>query len=186
MKKTAAIAALSALLVVSMLLCSCSGSYSGIDRYESDRTELEKIAPSFLPPLDSLGEYESAEYTKKHTTALVFDSDGYALFVRYGEDAYEEKKEEAILSHSFHDKSNAGRFPLLPLCDIEFKGYRVNIVPLMEEERSCKSFGMIGFNDDNKAICYLQFYDADIDTLGIDDDPRAGYKDFLSKYFEWK
>ena len=45
---------------------------------------------------------------------------------------------------------------------------------------------MIGFNDDNKAICYLQFYDADIDTLGIDDDPRAGYKDFLSKYFEWK
>ena len=172
------------LLIVSLLLCSCSKTQRGIENYEKDRETLNMYAPNFLPALDSIGDYKNAEYTRKVSNDLMFVWEGYTLIVSYNQDVYESEIERISSSDLFLNEENAKLYKKLPLAEFEYKGYKMHIVPLIEGINSCKYFGLIGFNDETTTICYLMYCDSDIDTLDISDDPVKGYCDFLDDNFE--
>ncbi|MBR6918504.1 MAG: hypothetical protein IKN38_10005 [Clostridia bacterium] len=180
-KKTASLFLL--ILLISLLLCSCSTTKHGMEYYDEVMNETTVYNPSLLPSLDKLTGYTDIDFTEKITSELIFSSYGYALFVTYDKDVYEAEVEKVNRTHSYLDENNAARYFRLPLADINYEGYEIKIVPFYSDDFSCKHFGMIGFNDEEYRICYLMFSDSDLDYLGIDEDPEAGYIDFLDTYF---
>ena len=87
------------------------------------------------------------------------------------------------------------------LCDFEYKGYDLRIVPDLtywvnkdgEGLPTVKSFMMVGFNNSKKAIAYFYYYDFDLDTISIEgEEEDATYefklgemRSFLKTYFYW-
>ena len=167
------------------LLISCSSVKHGMEYYDEVINRTTVYNPNLLPSLDKLSDYTDIDFTEKTTSDGLFVSLGYALFVTYDKNDYEAKVEEVNRTHSYLDENNASTYFRLPLADISYEGYEIKIVPFYSDDFSCKHFGMIGFNDEKCRICYLMFSDSDLDSLGISEDPAAGYVEFIDEYFDF-
>lgn len=142
-----------------------------INQYETDLQQISNAA-ILMPKLVSLREYTDIEYTYKikcYSALAGFYSDAFALFVTYDQDQYNTEKEKILSEHDFLEKPvmRSSDTYELPVTEFEYKGYCFKIVPDQEyiDYCACKSFVMIGFNDEISRITYMYYYDFDIDYI---------------------
>ena len=172
------------------------GTYNWIKtdltQYEQD---IQKIgnASVFMPDLESLGSYTDINYSYKvkcYSPLARFYSDGFALFVTYEDAQYQAYKAKVLTDYAFLQepvKRSQDTYEL-PVTEFSYKNYHIKIVP--DEEYvdfcACKSFLMIGFNDDDSRIVYLYYYDFDIDYIAIEgEDTEKRMCALIDSAFEW-
>jgi hypothetical protein len=188
------------LLVIAILiggfLFLLVGTYERVSRdishYDEDILEISNAA-NFMPDLDSLSGYTEIEYTYKvkcYSTFVGFCSDGFALFVTYDDDQYETAKQEALSTYTFLEEPvlRSQDTYELPITEFSYRGYTMKVVP--DEDYidfcACKSFMLLGFNDEEHKIAYLYFYDFDIDYIAeVGEDPEAEMRELVDTAFEW-
>jgi len=162
-------------LLIGGFMFLLAGSYSRVKRdINSYSTDVEKVcnAAKLMPDLESLGSYTDIEYRYKikcYSTLVGFYSDGLALFVTYDKDQYETFKNQAISNYTFLQAPvyDSRGYYELPVTEFNYKGYTMKVVP--DEEYigfcACKSFMLLGFNDEANTIAFLYYHDIDIDYI---------------------
>ena len=159
-----------------------------------DDCDISKKALAFMPDLKSLTDYTDLFYSHKtmvYSSFMGFVSDGWALFVQYDESIYEIKKAELLSSNTFLDApvfNSSGDYEL-PITEFCYKNYDMKIIP--DENYidfcACKSFALIGFDDESKSIVYCYHYSFDLDIIAEHgDDLEAEMCEFMDDVFEWK
>lgn len=162
-----------------------------IEQYEKDRLDL-KNAAKYMPSLDSLSDYNNLKYAHKervYSFFMGFVSDGLSLFLSYDETIYEGKREEVLSSYTFLEEPiKDGDDYEIPVTEFEYKGYDMRVVPDEEyvDYAACKSFTLVGCNDDLNAIVYMYFYDFDIDYIAAEgEDPVEEMTTLIEDAFYW-
>lgn len=159
-----------------------------IEGYEEKRAELH-YAKDFLPTLSDLGEYVDISYSYKLTPILLFQSDTIALWVEYSPEVYEERKAALLSSYTFLEETQIspdGEQYLSPPAAFTYKDYSFQTAVNSSNYSYCKSFALIGVNDEKCQIAYLYFYDIDLDY--IDTTTKSEQEcitKFIDKYFYW-
>ena len=163
-----------------------------IEQYEEDRLDVGNAANN-MPSLESLSDYTNLQYAHKEridSFAIGFVSDGLSLFASYDEGMYETKKEEVLTSYTFLEEpiqDLSGDY-VMPVTEFTYKGYDMSIVPDEEylDFRVCKSFMLVGYNDELHTVSYMYFYDSDLDYIAAEeDDPLEEMIVFVEDYFYW-
>ena len=78
---------------------------------------------------------------------------------------------------------------IIPTATFSYNRYTLKIVRdnSYSKDIACKSFALIGFDDQNKSIVYCYHYDFDLDYIAERDrDPKAAMCEFMDRVFEWK
>lgn len=175
--------------------------------HESINTDLEWYpsarigtgnAQQFLPTLEELGTDCKIDFTYKKTSYYIFTTYGIALFVQYDSEDYGEKKSETLGKYQFLDAPAVDFSGDIQLTEsVDYRGFHFQIAPDPEyiyfqdtpeyrEHHSCKSFVMIGTNDDTHTIAYLYFFDPDVDYIATEDeDPYAEMQSEIDFAFAW-
>jgi hypothetical protein len=119
-----------------------------------------------------------------------FVGEGFALFVKYEDAVYNEKKAEILNSTTFLDAPVIDRYGdyQFPVTKFFYKNYDIRIISDWKySQPNCKSFGMIGFDDENNSIVYCYYCDFDLDLIAEkDEDPETEMYEFMNDSFEWK
>ena len=166
--------------------------YTDISQYDQDIQQICNAA-KFMPDLDTLTGYQEIKYlykVKHFAPILGFRSDGFALFVTYDDSQYEAKKLEALDSYEFLQEPvmrNSDTYEL-PLTEFTYRDYTMKVVPDGEyiDFCACKSFLMLGFNDEKHTIAYLYFYDFDVDLIAsVGEDLEEEMGSFIEFNFAW-
>ncbi|MBE6587648.1 MAG: hypothetical protein E7647_04445 [Ruminococcaceae bacterium] len=164
MKKISLLLALCMLVTAMLTACSDKYASSEADDYQ-EYLELVLNSKSFMPVLDDLGEYTSFEATYKHSrTAILYQLDTVGLFVTYEDaDEFEYCLEELESDYRFfEDYPDEGETDYL----CEAGGYSIRMVDAEYELEVYKSAMLIGVDEEKQKICYLFYYDPDMDVLG--------------------
>ncbi len=163
MKKISLLLALC--IMATFLLTACSEKF--VSSEEIDYSEyIEKVAGagSFMPTLDQVGNYSSFKATYKHSrTALMYELDTVGLFLTYDDaDDFAEAVENLSYEHLFYeghpDEEKTDHLA-------KVKGYDIKMVKEEYELEVYKSAFLIGVNEEKQKICYLFYYDFDMDSL---------------------
>ena len=145
-----------------------------IEKYEYYRDKIRN-ADEMLPTLEDVGDPVDKEFAYRlvvYNWFIGFCSDGISLFLDYTEESYQTEKNKVLSNYSFIDspkKDNSGYWQF-PVDSFTYKNYFFKIAPkypywTTSDDYCCKSFTMLGLNDEKKSIAYLYFYDFDIDYL---------------------
>lgn len=183
--------------LIPLILISCimlTGCYApknistDIDNYSKD-CDAVMHASELMPDISELGDYTDLKYTYCHSSILGLESDGLALFVKYSQETYAKEKQKLLTSYTFLEEPViiSDRY-VIPLAEFEYKDYRIKVVPddAYTGMSSCKSFMMLGVNDDKCAVTYLYFYDPEIDCIATaKEDRTAEMIDFIDENFSW-
>lgn len=163
-----------------------------IVKYEADCATYCN-ASAFMPNLETLTDYTELHYSHKtmvYSQFMGFVSDGLTLFVQYDASVYEAKKADLLQKTTFLDAPIIrDDVYILPVTEFVYKNYLIKIVPdaRYTNSFSCKSFGLIGFDDENKSIVYCYYYDNDLDYIAtIDESPEVEMCEFMDDVFAWK
>ena len=178
--------------ILFLLVGSYARVYRDIDQYEQDLAETANAA-HFMPELDTLGGYTEVKYTytvKCYSTLAGFYSDALALFVTYDETQYDKEKEEVLSKYTFLEAPvmRSSDTYTLPVTEFEYRGCSFKVVPDEEyiDYSACKSFMLIGFNDESSRIVYMYYYDFDIDYIAsAGDDLEEKMCDLIDTAFTW-
>lgn len=136
-----------------------------ITDYEEELKKVEN-ADKMMPKLDSLGDYslvKSAAMEKMYSITLGFFSNSISLYVNYDLN-FSLEKERVLNEYDFLEEPIGYN---IPLANFSYNGYDYRIVP--DEDYidfvPCKSFMLIGFENNKNQIAYHYFYDFDIDYI---------------------
>lgn len=182
---------LGALILVLIMMAKgyFPSEHTNISKYETDLESVGGI--EYMPERDSLTDYTDIRYSYKEIDTIMFVSYGLALFVEYDAEVYESKKEEACETHEFLKEpvkawgaTEDGRAHMsLPVTEYTYRGYNMKLI----DGGSCKSFSMIGFNDELYTVVYCYFCDSDLDLISTEgDDPEKAMVDFTDEHFKWR
>lgn len=163
-----------------------------IAKYEENRTAYCN-ASAFMPNLESLTDYTELHYSHKTVICSQFMgyvSDGFALFIQYDASVYEIKKAELLETTTFLDTPIIrDDVYVLPVTEFVYKNYLIKVIPDVQyiDSCACKSFGLLGFDDENRSIVYCYYYDFDLDYIATkDESPETEMRKFMDDVFEWK
>lgn len=192
-------------LLIVILICSVmiggffwllAGNYvrvkTDIDKYETDLQQVSNAA-AFMPKLDALSGYTNIKYTYQnrcYSTLAGFYSDAFALFVTYDQNQYQTAKRAILSEYTFLEEpvmGSTGAYEL-PVTEFEYEGYHFKIVPDKEylDYCACKSFMMIGVNDETSSIVYMYYYDFDIDYIAeVGDHLEEEMYELIDTAFAW-
>ena len=162
------------LLVMSFSLSGCSQQLksSKIEDYDKYLAKVE-YAKDYMPSVENCGEYSSVLATYK-CTVFLFETYTVGLFLSYDQEEYQKQREEIALEYVFFTPDDEA---LQSDCDAAVKGYNIRLVK-QEYMLTTEKMGLlIGFDDAKQKICYLYYYDFDLDVL----DNLDGY---VRQYFE--
>ncbi len=127
----------------------------------------------------------------------MFESEGISLFLDYKEEDFASEKDKVLTSYTFIDSPIIGDdgYYQFPVSSFDYKDYSFKVSPKYPyyegtEEYSCKSFTMVGFDEVNKSIAYLYYYDADIDYLddnkSTEEDRNKRMPELIETAFYWR
>jgi len=175
---------------------SCSIIDTDIENYAERVAEI-KYASQFMPELSDLKGYTNISYSHRYTLMGItfflpmFSADGIALWVEYPRDIYDQKKEETLARYDFiEEEIYDGDGDLVsPLKSFEYKGYQFQADVSEEYDNypmHCKSFILVGYNDQTRTIAYCYFYDFDLDLIAEpDQDALNEMCMFMDYHFYW-
>lgn len=179
---------LSICFIIAMLLVPTVTKVIDINKYQEKVNDVE-YAKDFMPNLDSINSND-IRFGYRDEVGF-FESEGISLFITYDDNYEEEKKKIDDFDYLTEPVMDNNRY-LFPLAEFEYKGYVFRIVPNRKNYSgyiTVKSFMIVGYNDSKKTICYLYFYDLDLDYMceGIatDDMKYKEMTDFIDRYFIW-
>lgn len=184
---------LCAALCLSLTGCFPFGSVQKIHRsladYDGDRRGIGS-AETMLPSLDALGDPAKLSYAFRKS-GVIWTSYAYALLAFYTEEDY--PRQVALLETQYSFLENPilkeERW-LLPEATFPYQGFSFRVVPDPDHSVclgiACKSFLMIGTNDDAHSIAWLYFFDQDLDYIALPEDSSDGAMSaFIDEYFCW-
>ena len=147
-----------------MMLGSCTlkeEKTSNIDKYPEYLGQVA-YAEEYMPNIEQCGNYSSMLATYKKSGVIIFVTDTVGLFLSYNEDEYYEQKEEMLSSFEFFYPEDE---ELESDCDAVVDGYNIHLVKQEYPLSTYKMGLLIGMNDQTQKICYLYYYDFDLDIL---------------------
>ncbi len=181
------------LVLILILLCGLSGccykrSDESLKRYLKSGREIDTMALSVLPELDTLPDYEDMYY-RYYINRCFFVTESMLLVVIYDEDTYSAEKERLDDAYVFLDHTIVADWSdeveyLLPENEFSINSFSFRVVGDDETDYP-KSFGMIGTSDEQLSIAYLYFYDFDLDYIS-DEGENEPMKNFVQQYFKYK
>lgn len=165
------------LLLVSYLIFGSSYTFKGLDEIEKGHCIFSDDFLSYVC------EYEDAYYQLHHENIAVFSSDASVLILNFSPENYQNEKDRIEKDYIFLNT---------PVAD-ESGDYLIseNIFSIDDWNfRVCRSdgwttfsypdyFRMVGYNEAENKIAYLDFDDSDLDVIN---EPMA---DFISSYFDY-
>lgn len=169
-----------------LLFSSCTKTDTDINNYESKRLNIGN-ASDMMPSLSELSTYTDIKYSHKNMEDL-FVTDTLSLFVKYSDSEYKTNKQKVLEKYDFINEPiiNDKGWYLIPVSEIDYKGYSFKIVTDNEVRSACQSFLMIGFDDKNSKIAYCYIYDFDRDLIADStEDPLEEMADFIDYNFLW-
>ena len=140
-----------------------------------------------MPSLSELGTYTDIKYSHKNREDL-FVTDTLSLFVKYSNVEYKTNKQKVLEKYDFIREPiiNDKGWYLIPVSEIDYKGYHFKIVSDNKAYSACQSFLMVGFDDTNSKIAYCYHYDVDLDLIAEPtDDLLEKMTDFIDYNFLW-
>ena len=152
------------LFLMIMTLGSCTlkeEKTSSIDKYPEYLRQVA-YAEDYMPSIEQCGNYSSMLATYKKSGDIFFITDTVGLFLSYNEDEYNEQKEEMLSSFEFFYPEDE---ELESDCDAVVDGYNIHLVKQEYPLSTYKMGLLIGMNDQMQKICYLYYYDFDLDIL---------------------
>ena len=158
------ILALLLLLATALSLTSCAIR----QRKTEDEGEYEEYlgrveyADVYMPPLALCGEYSAFCATYKYRFVVMFETYTVGLFLSYGEDEYEAQKAAVLSRYEFFDAEDE---TLVSDPDATAEGYHFRLVKQDYPLETYKVGLLIGTDDADRRICYLYYYDCDLDVL---------------------
>lgn len=173
------------ILTISLFLTACTCDQSvkltNIENYDV-YIAFVKNSNGFMPDLDTMPDYETVEVFYFNLKDPLTDTKTINLIVTYDDTSYFDAK-EAILSNYTFLEEPVMRFDYYTIPVVEFE-YHEFTIKVVEDESFIypKWFGMIGYSDTNKQICYMYFYDIERDE--ISNTPNR-MKEFTDKYFKF-
>ena len=151
------------LLLIVIIFSSCSlrqKATSDITQYNIYRAKVQ-YAEEYMPKIEQCGNYCSMRSTYKQS-GFLFITDTIGLFLSYQEEEYQQQKEAILFSYDFFHPEDED---LSSDCEASVAGYTIL---LAKEEYPLDTYKMgllIGINDTQQKICYLYYYDFDLDVL---------------------
>ena len=151
------------LFVMTMSLCCCSlgqTKTSDVNEYPKYLSKVE-YAEDYMPSMEQCGNYSSMLITYKKS-GILFEIYTLGLFLSYNEDEYNQQKETILSSCEFFNPEDE---ELNSDCDALVDGYSIRLVKQEYPLDTYKMGVLIGLNDEKQKICYLYYYDFDLDIL---------------------
>ena len=155
-------------------------SVSGCSKYinETDTEIYNKMAAKneVMPETDEIGSYTEV-YTNKNIynqVAPIFKSETYTLIAKYEKEGYESQK--SIVSEKYSIESSGED---ADSSSFDLDGFRFSLLSEQYIDYP-KTLYFIGFNDADRAVAYIYFYDQDLDVID------QSYDKFLREYSDWK
>lgn len=165
-------------LIFSVLLmitgCTPKQQTNDISQYNNYLQEVT-YADSYMPTESEFGAYSSIQITNQRTIIIPFETDVIGVFLSYNESDYQTQKAYISSHYSFYQPGEEG---LVTDPDADINGYHIRLVKEDYDLPTCKMGLLIGTDDAAQKICYLFYYDPDLDTLSDLDDFVADYTYF--------
>lgn len=189
---------LSLFLIAVLLIVGLSvyAAYFGIEFVDDDVSLYDEYkntvlyASEFMPAVSDLGEYSDIKFAGKETYFTpFFTSTSMNLFVQYPEEEYLLRKAALYDGLSLITEpisyNNDGILIMYPF--FSYKGYQMQAVSVEEANfYACKYVGFVGYNDDERAICYLLYNDDDRDYIvEADEEPVKAMQKMMKKEFHF-
>ncbi|HCW52748.1 MAG TPA: hypothetical protein DG753_03195 [Clostridium sp.] len=179
---------LTTFLLLSLTGCSMTKSRSS-EKYLNSGKMIDIPAKKFMPDLDMLPIDYGTYYKYNHIYRIIFETDTLTLVVNYSEETYTKEKERLLKEYKYLDHKVISDLDsekyYIPEYEFKVSTYDFKVADQSEtyKDQYPKSFGMIGFSDENKSIAYLYFYDTDLDYISRDNE--SPMSDFVKKYFKY-
>ena len=143
---------------------------------------LPKNIDGFGNPKDIMFGYQKVYYSR----ILSFESDGISIFTSYGDDYFAEK-DKVLRTYEFATYEEV--WDDIGFDTFNYRDYAFYIVKNKSDGYSHKIF-MIGFDDANKHLAYLYFYDFDLDWVTYhehtEEQRLKELYDFMDSSFVWR
>ena len=152
------------LIVTVFSLSSCTAKKSKTTKEAEYEKYLSKVeyAESYMPGLEQCGNYSSMNATYKHEYLLFFDVYTVGLFLSFDKSEYEIHKNDILSRYKFFTPDDES---LKSDCDATIKNYNIQLVNDEYEYSTIKMGLLIGMDDTDCKICYLFYYDFDLDVM---------------------
>lgn len=163
---------ISLLIIFSLIFFMFIGFHfekNDIEKYEE---YLEKffVAERIMPALSELDDATQIEVSYFYHFAVFAPYWSINLVVEYDEELYEQKKSELFSSYIFLENPiYEGKYAMMPQVKVKVNGFSISVIDLSEESRVNyrypKYFDMIGYNDEEHKINYMQIQDTERDSI---------------------
>ncbi len=166
------------------LLSSCYKLSTDINNYTEYLNKLEK-ADTFMPKIDSLSNYRKIDvfFMYNYDDMLVGPYGSINLKLSYSDEHYEEEKTKVLNNYQFLTspikESSTSKYYVIPEVSFDYREYHIQVVDDSNYDYD-HYFGMIGYSDSLKEICYLYYYSYDYVNI---ERAIGGMKKLLDKYF---
>ena len=163
------------LIVLLFTLSSCTVKKTKTTKEEKYDNYLSKVeyAENYMPNADACGNYSSLTATYKHEFLLFFEVHTVGLFLSYNENEYASQKNHIITNYEFFTPDDVS---LESDCDATVGNYNIRLVNYEYKYSTTQMGLLIGMDDTNHKICYLFYYDFDLDVM---DNLDAYIKDYF-------
>lgn len=137
---------------------------TSIDDYDK-YLQLVKKSDIFMPNLELIGTHEKIDvyyYERKGPTLY---SKSINLIITYSNTQYELYKLDSMDKNEFLEEPfiEYGHI-VIPEAKFDYKEFEINVVK-NDSFWYPSQFGMIGYSDVNKQICYIFYYDVELDVI---------------------
>ena len=164
---------LATVFLFSFVSCAMvSKETSNSEKYEAYLSEVA-YSKDYMPSIDQCGEYVTATATYKSRTILLFDTSTVGLFITYDDVEYQKQIERIASEYAFFSADDEA---LQSDCDAVVGEFSIRLVKTEYDLPTYKMGLLIGTDHANSRICYLYYYDFDLDVL---DD----LEEFIYDYF---
>lgn len=169
------------IICVFMLICllfsltSCAPQRTmtkNLNKYDKYLSKVE-YSQAYMPSIELLGEYSEATITYKYKYLVFFETYTVGVFLSYDDTNYSKQKEAILSDYEFfttQDEKVGSDWEAF------LDNYHIRLVK-EDYKYSTRQMGLlIGMDDTNCKICYLFYYDFDLDEL-------KDLDSYIQKYF---
>ena len=125
-----------------------------------------RYAEDYMPSVEQCGNYSSIMATYK-STVPIFETHTVGLFLSYDEAEYNKQinaiQNNFVFFNTDDDELQSDHVAVVG-------GYNIQLVKQEYPLETCKTGLLIGMDETNRKICYLFYYDFDLDELDDLDD----------------
>lgn len=137
---------------------------TSIDDYDK-YLQLVKKSDTFMPNLELIGIHEKVNVYYYERQGPTLYSKSINLIITYSDTQYELYKWDSMDKNEFLEEPFIQHgHVVIPEVKFDYKEFEINVVK-NDSFWYPSQFGMIGYSDINKQICYIFYYDIELDMI---------------------